>query len=277
MKQIPVLVCLGVTVLLFFCCMGIGGNYFVPGLTGYVLDEPGRILLKRPLKEISGIYYINDKKVVAINDEEGKLFFINPDNGNFEVVAFGKKDDYEDLVKADSAYYVLNSKGHLFEIQESDNKLVATYTNDFGKKMEFESLCYDKANAQLLLICKECGKNSASIESYRFSLSEKKFITDPYFSIAWRDIQRLGKDNTIECKPSAAAINPIDGKLYIIASVGSVLLQCTINGALEAVYKLNRDHFPQAEGITFTSSGDLYITNEGGEGKASLLKFLYRP
>jgi uncharacterized protein YjiK len=85
------------------------------------------------------------------------------------------------------------------------------------------------------------------------------------------------KDNSIECKPSAAAINPVNGKLYIIASLSKTLLQCSVTGQLEAGYGLNPDHFPQPEGITFSPGGDLYISNEGVQGKATLLKFSYRP
>lgn len=263
--------------LLFCRCNQLNGTFFAPGLPGYAEKEDHVVLLKRPLREISGIDYINENKLVAINDEAGKLFFINPASGQFEAVEFGSKDDYEDVAKAGPFYYVLNSKGQLFEISVGDNKLLATFTGDFGDFMEFESLCYDKANEQLLLVCKHCGKHQDSINCYRFSLAEKKFIPGVYFSISLSDIRVKGRDNSIECKPSAAAINPVTGKLYIIASIGKVLLQCTPGGALEAVYGLNPDYFPQPEGMTFSTSGDLYISNEGGKGKATLLKFLFRP
>ena len=79
----------------------------------------------------------------------------------------------------------------------------------------------------------------------------------------------------MECKPSAAAINPINKKLYVIASVGKVLLQCSKNGKLEKIYKINPAQFPQPEGITFAANGDMYISNEGANGKATILKFAY--
>jgi hypothetical protein len=264
-------------IVVFNRCNRLSGNSFVPAMNGYDGNESQSVLLKRPLREISGIDYINDNIIVAINDEVGKLFFVDPGTGKFESFEFGKKDDYEDVVIAGSSYFVMNSKGHLFEISISEKKLMASYINDFGKHTEFESLCYDRINNQLLLICKECGKNPNSINAYRFSLISKAFLSGTYFSIPWIDIRRMMKDNSIECKPSGASINPVNGKLYIIASLSKTLLQCSVTGQLEAAYGLNPDHFPQPEGICFSPRGDLYIANEGVQGKGTLLKFSFHP
>ena len=263
--------------LLFNHCNRLSGNSFVPALPGYEAGDRQSVILKRPLREISGIDYLSDDQLVAINDEAGKLFFVDPASGKYEVFEFGEKDDYEDLVIAGSSYIIMNSKGHLFEVSVNEKKLMASYTNNFGKQIEFESLCFDKANDQLLLICKECGKNSSSINAYRFDLASRTYQPGTYFTIAWLDIRRMMKDNSIECKPSAAAINPRTGKLFIIASLGKTLLQCSVTGELEACYGLNPDHFPQPEGITFSPDGDLYIANEGIQGKATLLKYSFKP
>ena len=263
--------------LLFNQCNRLSGRSFVPALPGYEGSERHSVILKRPLREISGIDYISENSLVAINDEAGKLFFVNPSSGLFEVFEFGKKDDYEDVVIAGSSYIVMNSKGHLFEISIGERKLMASYINNFGKHIEFESLCYDRINNQLLLICKECGKNPNSINAYRFSLISKEFLAGTYFSIPWTDIRRTMKDNSIECKPSGASINPVNGKIYIIASLSKTLLQCSVTGQLEAAYGLNPDHFPQPEGICFSPGGDLYIANEGVQGKGTLLKFSFHP
>ncbi len=277
MKWIWVFITGFCVILLFNHCNRLNGHSFVPFLPGYEGNERHSVILKRPLREISGIDYISDNSLVAINDEAGKLFFVNPSSGLFEAFEFGKKDDYEDIIIAGSSYFVMNSKGHLFEVSVRDKKLLASYTNNFGKHIEFESLCYDRLNNQLLLICKECGKNPNSINAYRFSLLSKEYLAGTYFSIPWIDIRRMMKDNSIECKPSGASINPVNGKLYIIASLSKTLLQCSVTGQLEATYGLNPDHFPQPEGICFSPGGDLYIANEGVQGKGTLLKFSFRP
>lgn len=262
-------------VLIVSACHQVGGNSFVPAPPGYDYNSHSTVLLKRPLREISGIDFINENELVAINDEAGKIFSINPSNGEFTVFEFGSKGDYEDVIRTNDSYYVLGSNGYLYDVDIKNKTQKAVFEEDFGKHMEFESLCYDKQQNQLLLICKECGKHQNSISAFVFDLNTKTFSTNPYFTISWEEIRKMAKDNSIECRPSAAAINPVNNKLYIIASLGKVLLESTIGGKLEAVYNLNPDHFPQPEGITFGTNGDMYIANEGVEGKASLLKFKY--
>jgi DNA-binding beta-propeller fold protein YncE len=83
-------------------------------------------------------------------------------------------------------------------------------------------------------------------------------------------------DDAAEFKPSAAGINPMTGKLFIVASVGKALVIATRDGKIEQVYKLDPVLYNQPEGLTFAPNGDLYISNEGGEGTGTILKFNYR-
>ncbi|MBL7741472.1 MAG: hypothetical protein JNK14_19790 [Chitinophagaceae bacterium] len=258
-------------------CDRLDGKSFVPAIPGYADHEKSMVILKRPLREISGIDYIGQNRLVAINDETGKIFFVDPFTGKHEAFDFGKRGDYEDVVKAGDHYYVMNSKGHIFQVTVTENKLVGQFENKFGKGVEFESLYYDRALERLILICKECGRGSTSINAYQFDLATKEFLPQVYFTIKWSDIRRMAKDNQIECRPSAAALNPAMDKLFIIASVGKVLLQCSRTGVLEKVYEINPDHFQQPEGITFAPNGDMFISNEGIQGKGSLLYFPYTP
>ena len=45
---------------------------------------------------------------------------------------------------------------------------------------------------------------------------------------------------------------------------------------MEQVFKLDPALYNQPEGMTFAPNGDLYISNEGGEGIATILKFKYK-
>jgi uncharacterized protein YjiK len=256
-------------------CNKIGGLSFVPAIPGYDQIPKNTLLLKKPLREISGITYNTAGELAAINDEEGVLFFINPKNGTFRKQLFGKKGDYEDIVQAGSEYFILKSNGDLHEVNAANGKEQAIYKNAFPRFVEFESLCYDQKNEQLLLICKSCGREEQFIHVWRFDLKTRTYIAEKSFSLSWSDIRKLAKDDTVECLPSAASFHPLTGQLFIIASLGKILLQCTPEGKLVAVHRTNPYVFPQPEGLCFAPNGDLYISNEGRQSKASILFFPY--
>ncbi|HEX6334450.1 MAG TPA: SdiA-regulated domain-containing protein, partial [Flavisolibacter sp.] len=86
----------------------------------------------------------------------------------------------------------------------------------------------------------------------------------------------LLKNDDEKFDPSAAAIHPINKRLYILASAGSLLVVTDTRGKVVAAYMLNQDLFPQPEGIAFAPNGDMYISNEGRFGKPTLLLFPYQ-
>lgn len=253
------------------------GKSFVPAIPGYNVAGKQVILLKKELIEISGIFYLPDGNLAAINDEEGKLFMVNSSTGAFTHTRFGKKRDYEDVVKAGNYYYVLESNGNLHRVPEGQAETEEELDFPEKKYIEFESLYFDAPNNRLILLSKDQRKKKEKdeISAYAFDLATSTFSEEPVFTISLHDVQIKMKDNIAEFKPSAAAIHPVLNKLFVIASVGKALLQCSLDGKAEKVYYLNPDQFPQPEGITFAPNGDMYISNEGVNGKADIIKFPY--
>ena len=74
-------------------------------------------------------------------------------------------------------------------------------------------------------------------------------------------------------KPSGIAIHPIDGEVYIISSVGKLLIILNRSGKVQNVIELDPKIFRQPEGICFSPKGDMFISNEGQGGKGYILKF----
>lgn len=254
-------------------CASKSGKSFVPGVPGYNDKLHEVYILKKDLLEISGIVNLGDLRFAAINDEDGELFFIDLTNDSIEKYRFKGKGDYEEIVKVDSTFYVLESTGNIVEVN-------APYTNQttykFSKKnMEFESLVYYPDRQKLVMIIKDRKKRKEGIAAYSFDLAKKEYDPKPFFVISFKEVFSILTNYNTECKPSAAALNPVNKKLYIIAAVGRVLLECSTNGKLEHIYKLNPTHFSQPEGISFATNGDMFISNEGAEGKATILKFPY--
>ena len=90
-------------------------------------------------------------------------------------------------------------------------------------------------------------------------------------------MEKLAPVKTSHLQPSATAIHPVLQKLFILSSASSQLIITDLDGKVEFVYVLSKRLFPQPEGLCFKANGDMYISNEGGTGKATLLKFTYKP
>ncbi|MBK7408618.1 MAG: SdiA-regulated domain-containing protein [Saprospirales bacterium] len=78
--------------------------------------------------------------------------------------------------------------------------------------------------------------------------------------------------------PSALAIHPLTGHLYLLSSVGKLLVVLDREtGAIIYVQKLKKSVHPQPEGICFDPDGTMYISNEGKDGNGLIHKFAYLP
>src|SRR5882724_9389245 len=85
----------------------------------YDLTKPEGITLGDKLHEISGIAYISPHIILGENDEQGKIFSIDPTkpgDTEYPQLRFGGKGDYEDIVVVDSTAYLLISDGEIVEV-----------------------------------------------------------------------------------------------------------------------------------------------------------------
>ncbi len=248
---------------------------------GYNFSAPDeKMELGKHLHEISGMAYIPGKDLIlGENDERGDIFTIDFKNKNdkIEKIKFGGKGDYEDIVHTDSAIYMLISSGTIVQVMTKDSSFNTKEFTLEGPKNEFETMYLDADGHSLILLCKQCNHEKDEIRNaYRFDLTTNIFDPEPLYIINISNIRRILNDDKAEFKPSAAGINPVNGKLYIVASVGKLLAVADRNGKIEQVYRLDPVIYNQPEGLTFAPNGDLYISNEGGEGIATILKFNYK-
>ncbi|MBK5271520.1 MAG: SdiA-regulated domain-containing protein [Bacteroidia bacterium] len=235
------------------------------------------------LREISGISWETiGNRFLAINDEAGKLYVINKESKAIDsIYTFGGKGDYEDVAAANGVPYILRSDGMItrFDLDASGK---ATGTEVATLKIkgseDFESLYFDPGRKALIMLCKNCaidGKDK--INAYAYYLDSIGLDSQPVYQIDVEEAKRLAPRKSSKLQPSAAAINPQQQKLYILSSASNQLAIADLNGKVEAMFVLSKRLFPQPEGICFRANGDMYISNEGGNGKATLLKFPYRP
>jgi hypothetical protein len=250
-----------------------------PNPPGYNFSKADIYRLPDILDEISGlVYYAKDSGIFAINDEKGWLFKIRLKTPlEIERWKFSDAGDYEDLALIDSTFFVLKSKGAIerFKFFTGDSVSLQSFKLMNEGKNEFETLFYDSTQNKLILICKNCEQDKKKeVSSWSFDPSTDSFTTS--FSIQTAKIKEQLNEDELKFKPSAAAIHPITGELYIIASVNNALVILNKDHTVKNSYKIDPALFKQPEGMTFTPKGDLIISNEAAErGAADILFFKY--
>ncbi len=247
---------------------------------GYNMRAASQFKLPLELDEISGVaYYPADSSIFAINDEKGWLYKIKKGVG-IKTWKFFNGADFEDVVLLDSIFYVLQSNGNIIRLSFSAQNTLAVqqyYFDQSGEsKNEFEILYYDSTKQKLILICKDCELDKKkSLTTFSFDPFTGKYAGSA-FTINVKEIAAAIGEEKIRFKPSAASINPRNGLLYIISAINKLLVVTDVNGNFKNVYKIDPAIFKQPEGITFTPSGGMIISNEAADvGVADILYFSY--
>lgn len=267
----------------------------------YDLSSPNSTFeLGKDLQEISGLSIApNNQQLVAINDEKGHLYFLNKNSGVLEKnIDFGKGRDYEGVETVGDEVFVVESNGDLYRIQRigSQDQDTDVFENELGRKYDVEGLAYDPVGDQLLLACKGKPGGKDQYENmraiYAFDLKTKGYSKNPAYLISRDEIQAYFetnlKENSIGASirellnpdaamdafaPSGIAIHPTTGHLYILSSVGKLLVVLNTNGGIEHVEGLDKKIHRQPEGICFDTDGTLYISNEGKGKMGKIYKF----
>jgi len=256
----------------------------------YNLAAPGKSWeLPGKLVEISGISYVDENRIACVQDEKGNIYIFNTEKGEIEKkIDFGEDGDYEDIAVVGDDAWVLKSSGTLYRninyLNENELKVVK-FKNSLSKKNDAEGLAYDPDTHSLLISCKghpfiednDKQKNKKFKAVYRFDLETKHFDKSPFLLIPLDSlrvkISESNRKSKFTFKPSGIEIHPITGNLYIIASAGKMLVVLSKNRKILAMIRLKKEIYKQPEGICFTPNGTMYISNEGGKGKGTLLRF----
>ena len=267
----------------------------------YDLEDPDeKYKLPSFLEEISGLSYYGKGKIACVQDEKANIYILNLDKEEItKKYNFGEDADYEDIVVSGKTAYVLRNNGHIYRIDNFKKKerSIKKYNTPLKERNDTEGMAYDALSNALLIACK--GSPSLDKEDrypgykaiYRFDLGEEELIETPHFLI---DLERLDSyidqnvftrlsikvakrlrliESETSFQPSGIAIHPLYGEIYIISSVGKLLIVLNRRGKVLDVKELDPKIFRQPEGICFSPSGDLFISSEGQGGKGYILKF----
>lgn len=247
-------------------------------LYGLDSESPKVITLPSLLSEISGITFTNDDRLFAHGDEYADIYELDLQSGKIlKKFSLGNllavKGDFEDIAYVNGNFYLVDSKGKLYEFKEaSDGSFVdyKTYKTGLNESNNVEGLCYDPETNSLLLACKDNPGTEKKKEKavYSFSLDTFEAGEMPRFVIAEENVSETSKERNFS--PSGIARNPITGTFFIIASKGNIILEISAEGNILDISELPSKVHRQAEGIAFTENGTLYISNEAS-GKTPVI------
>lgn len=245
------------------------------------MNEPAHVIpLHYDLEEISGLSFFKKNTLLAVQDEKGKLFFIDSKTGKItKEVKFGKSGDYEGVELLDRQIYVTTSSGTVFSFSQNESTEVKApiIKTPFSIKNDVEGLGLIQGRLTFL------SKASGEIENngvkgkaaYTLDVKSGKLRPNPLFSFRMKELEDFisGRDHFNKLRdfdPSGLAEHPLNGDIYILTA-DHALLVLTSEFEIKELVKLNRKIYKQPEGICFDPKGKLYISNEGDGARAKLI------
>ena len=248
--------------------------------------------LPHSLREISGITFYSNHRLACIQDEKGKIYIYSLKKGEVkESVDFGPDHDYEAIAQVNDTFYVLHSTGTLFGVTgfDTDSQQTTRYDTFLKKENNTEGLCYDEMTHSLLIACKGVShkKEKADIkEIYAFDLLTKDLSSKPVYRIKLDDLAKYMRDHQVEMpktdnenaffEPSEIAVHPQTNDIYILSSVGKMIIVMDREGNIRDVALLDPAIAAHPEGMTFSKNGTLYISSEGKGSKKVILEYAPR-
>ncbi len=253
------------------------------------------------LREISGLSLDETEQyLLAIQDEDGIIFYIDVASGKVEKeVEFWKDGDYEGIESAHGKIYVIKSTGTVYEVSSPgiEKQTVNKYNSFLNSDNDVEGLGFDRQYNRLLLACKAKAGNGETFPYqkaiYSFNLNGNILEEEPVYLISLDKIhnyletdpaiRKLDKiidffssgDSSFSFSPSALSIHPISGHIYVLSSVGKLLVVINRRGDVLHIEKLKKSVHAQPEGMCFDQRGSLFIANEGKGDDAFIYRFNY--
>jgi uncharacterized protein YjiK len=237
-------------------------NYPIGNLK-YDLNQPDeKYFLHDDLEEISGLSYYRPNQLACIQDEEGKLFIYDTEEKKIvERIRFGKSGDYEGLEVVNGQVYVVRSDGTLFRFKLDGTREVEAeqIKTALSKENDVEGLGYDPEKNQLLIVCKgspNIGEERIAGKTiYAYDLTNNTFLDSPAFiinddSLAKSITNRMpngAQSKPLDLNPSGIALHPTDGKVYVLASEGKMLVVLNRDGHIASGAHLDPQIFKQPE------------------------------
>lgn len=256
----------------------------LPEISAYDFSSksPQTIKLPKALREISGLTFTDDGRLLCHNDESGTVFEVNYQTGEivkrFYLGRLLLRGDFEGIAARKDTVFLVTSAGIVHRFREAQNEQHVDYQR-FATKLsianDVEGLVYDSDTESLLLACKaDPGKGLGQTKAvYAFSLKTRTLKSKPRFLLSLQEI--LSQTGRKEFNPSAIERHPGTGHFFVLASNGLAIVELDREGKLLAVSTLPKSVHDQPEGLAIARDGTLIISNEGPKKSGTLV--IYPP
>ncbi|HEU4829143.1 MAG TPA: SdiA-regulated domain-containing protein [Gemmatimonadales bacterium] len=230
-----------------------------------VADRPvARWELPGALSEVSGLAIAPDGRLFAHGDETGDLFEIDYRSGivvkRFSLGPDDVTADFEALAIRGSTFWLLTSRGRLYEFEEGRNGERVPYRTaepPVGEDCEeFEGMTVD--GDALVIACKKARKAfGGALHLYRWPVGSRSAerIEVPADSI------RARMPEWEEFSASGITRRDDTGTFILVAGPEQGYLEVSAEGRIIVARALPADH-GQPEGVAWTSDGMLFIADE---------------
>lgn len=249
------------------------------GLAGYSFAPEHARQWKLPsvLAEISGLAATPSGRMFGHGDEWGIVYELDPARERLvKAFALGEPtvtDDFEGIAIADGRFYLVTSRGRIYEAAEGEDGervLYNTYDTGLRRQCEIEGLAHEPSDKSLLLLCKNPLSEELfhHVAIFRWSIATRALMPGPPVMIRLDDLTApLGIKSF---QPSALERNPVTGTYILAAAIQHALAEIRLDGTVLSVRQLPARHHRQIEGLTFGSDLELVLADEGGGGRGRL-------
>ena len=271
----------------------------------YNLNHPDKkTKLPSSLTEISGLGYIEGDKIAMVQDEVANIYIYDVKlDSVVSIHKFGFQGDFEGIEILGNTAFIIRSDGMLYEVSDytDDEPSAEKFQTPLSPATNPEGLGYLAKEELFIIAGKEEYRDFEKDEKidhirafYSYDTKSHQLKVKPHFQIDLNEIKpyiskyaRTKKERewandfdpkkSDSFKPSGIAQHPLTGDIFITASAGKMLVVLDSTFTFVQAHYLDREIFKQPEGICFNPTGDMYISNEGRNGKGNILRFEYQP
>jgi uncharacterized protein YjiK len=237
--------------------------------------------LPHDLREISGLTLTANGRVLAHNDESGRVFQIDPKTGivlkRFALNGV-PRGDFEAITTAGADIYLLQSDGKLFRFAEGANGEEVSYSRydtRLGRDCEFEGVAFESDSSWLLLVCKRVKAKELrdQLVIHRVTLPLTDSSRASMLAIPLAEV--IGSNRWKSFAPSDIAIDPATGNYVLVSSQEKAIAVIAPDGEVVRSGPLPEDH-SQPEGVAVTRDSILIVSDEARQKAATITLYRWR-